>query len=153
MAALVAKNFSQVGFVVKDIEAASKAFAALFGCEVPPACPCGRPESETIYKGAPAPEAKSKLAFFNLSSGVALELIEPGEAPSTWREHLDTKGEGLHHIAFNVDNTEEAVKACEALGMQVVQRGFYDDLSGQYTYLDGGDVFHCVVELLESFHK
>ena len=23
----------------------------------------------------------------------------------------------------------------------------------QYTYLDGGDIFKCVVELLESFHK
>ena len=43
---------------------------------------------------------------------------------STWREYLNEKGEGIHHIAINVDNTEEAVKACEALGMKVVQRGF-----------------------------
>ena len=106
-----------------------------------------------MYKGEPAPDAKSKLAFFNLVPGVQLELIEPNEEMSTWREYLNEKGEGIHHIAINVDNTEEAVKACEALGMKVVQRGFYDDESGQYTYLDGGDIFKCVIELLESFNK
>ena len=82
-----------------------------------------------------------------------MELIEPNEEMSTWREYLNEKGEGIHHIAINVDNTEEAVKACEALGMKVVQRGFYDDESGQYTYLDGGNIFKCVIELLESFNK
>lgn len=147
------KNFSQVGFIVKDIDQARESFAKLFGCEVPPANPCGRPESETIYRGNPAPEAKSKLAFFNLTPGVQLELIEPNEIPSTWREFLNEKGEGLHHIAFNVENADEAAKACEAVGMKEVQRGYYDDHSGRYIYLDGGDIFKCVVELLESFHK
>lgn len=153
MGALDPKKFSQVGFIVKNIDEARENFAKLFGCEVPPANPCGAPAAETLYKGLPAPEAKSKLAFFNLVPGVQLELIEPNEEMSTWREFLEEKGEGIHHIAFNVDNTEEAVKACEALGMKVVQRGFYDDKSGQYTYLDGGDIFKCFVELLESFPR
>lgn len=153
MAALDPKKFSQVGFIVKDIEESKKHFAALFGCEVPPANPCGSPAAETQYMGQPAPKAQSKLAFFDLVPGVQLELIEPNEEPSTWRQYLNEKGEGIHHIAFNVENTEEAVKACEALGMKVVQKGYYDDRSGQYTYLDGGDIFKCVVELLESFHK
>lgn len=153
MAALDPKRFSQVGFIVKDIDEARENFAKLFGCEVPPANPCGSPAAKTVYKGEPAPAAKSKLAFFDLVPGVQLELIEPNEEMSTWREYLNEKGEGIHHIAINVDNTEEAVKACEALGMKVVQRGFYDDESGQYTYLDGGNIFKCVIELLESFNK
>lgn len=147
------KNFSQVGFIVKDIDAARESFAKLFGCEVPPANPCGKPESNTVYRGEPAPKAQSKLAFFDLKPGVQLELIEPNEEMSTWREYLNEHGEGIHHIAFNVENTEEAIKECEALGMKVVQRGLYDDQSGQYTYLDGGSIFKCVIELLESFHK
>ena len=45
-----------------------------------------------------------------------MSTIEPNEEPSTWRQYLNEKGEGIHHIAFNVENTEEAVKACEAHG-------------------------------------
>lgn len=86
MGALDPKRFSQVGFIVKDIEKAKKEFAALFGCEVPPAKPCGSPAAKTMYRGQPAPDAKSKLAFFDLVPGVQLELIEPNEELSTWRE-------------------------------------------------------------------
>ena len=69
MAALDPKGFSQVGFIVKDIDEARENFAKLFGCEVPPAIPCGSPAAKTVYKGEPAPDAKSKLAFFNLVPG------------------------------------------------------------------------------------
>ena len=124
-------KFSQVGFIVKDIEEASARFAKLFGCEVPPAQLCGNYEvAQTIYKGQPAPKAKSKLAFFDLVPGVQLELIEPNEEPSTWREYLDAKGEGIHHVAFNVTGMEQVIKECEAEGMTLVQYGKYDDGSG-----------------------
>lgn len=144
-------KFAQVGFIVKDIEEARVKFAALFGCEVPPANPCGNEIAGTVYKGQPAPNAKSKLAFFDLVPGVQLELIEPNEEPSTWREYLDKNGEGIHHIAFHVEGMDEVIKGCEAEGMTLVQRGKYDDGSGQYAYMDGCKDFKCVIELLESF--
>ncbi len=151
--ALDPKNFSQVGFIVKDIRKSAEGFAKLFGTEVPPITDCGTPESGTIYRGAPSPNAKCKQAFFELVPGVDLELIEPNEEPSTWREYLDEHGEGIHHLGINVDDTEKAVKECEAIGLKMVQRGTYDDKSGQYTYLDGNDVCGCIIELLESFKK
>lgn len=145
-------KFSQVGFIVKDIEKAKADFAKLFGCEVPPANPCGITEhSKTVYKGAEAPAANSKLAFFDLVPGVQLELIEPNEEMSTWREYLNEKGEGIHHIAFNVTDMDSVIKECEAEGMKLVQHGNYDDNSGRYAYLDGGEKYKCVIELLESF--
>ena len=48
---------------------------------------------------------------------------------------------------------DEVIKECEAEGMTLVQYGFYDDKSGRYAYLDGGENYKCVIELLESFHK
>jgi catechol 2,3-dioxygenase-like lactoylglutathione lyase family enzyme len=152
-AILERSKFAQVGFIVKDIEAARVKFAALFGCEVPPSNPCGNETAGTVYKGQPAPNAKSKLAFFDLVPGVQLELIEPNEEQSTWREYLDQKGEGIHHIAFYVEGMEEVIKACESEGMTLVQYGKYDDGSGHYAYLDGSKDFKCVIELLESFDK
>ena len=146
------RNFSQVGYVVKDIETARRSFARLLGMDVPDVVSSGEYEvTGTIYRGQPAPEAASKLAFFNLSSGMQIELIEPNEAPSTWREYLDANGEGIHHLAFQVNDMMSVIKACEAEGMELVQYGKYNDGSGHYAYIDGSKEYKCVIELLESF--
>ncbi|MBQ7372321.1 MAG: VOC family protein [Blautia sp.] len=149
---LEGSRFAQVGFIVADIETARRRYAALLGCEIPPVCTGGEYEvTGTIYKGKPAPDAQSKLAFFDLVPGVQLELIEPNGAPSVWRDFLNTNGEGLHHIAFHVTGMEEVIKACEAEGMTLVQYGKYGDASGHYAYLDGYKDHKCLIELLESF--
>ncbi len=145
-------RFTQVGFVVHDIENASRNYAMIFGCEPAEANPNGDYAiTKTKVFGEPAPEAASKLAFFNLSDGVQLELIEPNDKPSVWRDHLDKYGEGIHHIAFVVDSIDETVAECEKLGMVLEQEGFYGDGSGKYAYLDAFDLLKCRVELLENF--
>ena len=148
-------NFSQVGFVVHDIEKTKQVYAALFGVPVPPTQDGGEFEvTRCSVRGVPAPDAKCKLAFFDLRPGVQLELIEPNEAPSGWRDILNEKGEGIHHIAFNVDDTDAVVKTLtEEYGAVVEQHGIYGDGGGQYTYLDAQEILKCRIELLESFRK
>ncbi len=148
-------RFSQVGFVVHDIEATKQVYAALFGVEAPPTSDGGEYEiTRCSVRGEPAPEAKCKLAFFDLRPGVQLELIQPNEAPSVWRDILNEKGEGIHHIAFNVDDTDAVVRVLtEEYGAEVEQHGIYGDGSGQYTYLDAQKTLKCRIELLESFQK
>ena len=98
-------KFAQVGFVVNDIEKAKKQFALLFGCEIPPTCDCGTFDvTQTQIYGKPAPDAACVMAFFDMTPGVQLELIQPNEEPSVWRDYLNTYGEGIHHIAFQVDD-------------------------------------------------
>ena len=148
-------NFSQVGFVVNDIEKTKQVYAALFGVEAPPTSTGGEYEvTRCSIAGQPAPDAKCKLAFFDLRPGVQLELIEPNEAHSVWRDILNEKGEGIHHIAFNVDDTDAVVKILtEEYGATVEQHGIYGDGSGQYTYLNAQETLKCRIELLESFRK
>lgn len=148
-------NFSQVGFVVHDIEKTKQIYAALLGVPVPPTQDGGEYEiTKCSVAGKPAPDAKCKLAFFDLRPGVQLELIEPNEAPSVWRDILNEKGEGIHHIAFNVDDTDATVKLLqEEYGAVVEQHGIYGDGSGQYTYLNTQELLKCRIELLESFNK
>ncbi len=151
MSALDHMKFAQVGYIVKDIESTKESYAKLLGAPVPPSQPCGYGAAKTVYKGVPAPDSHCKLAFFDLTPGVQLELIEPDEGPSTWREYLDTHGEGIHHIAFFVKDMDKVIEDCIKEGMTVVQQGNYDDASGRYTYLDGNEQYKCVIELLESF--
>ena len=90
----------QVGFIVKDINATKKKWAEFLGVEEPEAALCGEYETtQTEFKGQPAPEANSYLAFFDVGPGLQLELIQPNEAPSTWRNYLNEHGEGRNENA------------------------------------------------------
>src|SRR5512144_2874176 len=92
---------TQIGIVVRNIDTSRQAYADVFGVPVPPANLTDPLEqAHTEYRGQPS-EARAKLAFFKFGQ-VSIELIEPVGGPSTWQEFLDTHGEGVHHIAFNI---------------------------------------------------
>ncbi len=154
MAGVVGTNLiAQVGFIVKDVEATKKKWAEFLGVPVPPTQPIGEYEvTQTRYKGEPAPEAYCDMAFFDVGPGIQLELIQPNDKPSTWRQFLDEKGEGIHHVAFQVKDSAKMVANAEANGLKLIQKGTYGDGSGEYNYLDAPEL-KCVVELLESYGK
>ena len=146
-------TLAQVGFIVKDVEATKRTFAEFLGVHVPPTCDGGEfsVTGTTVY-GQPAPEANCKMAFFDVGEHIQIELIQPNGVKSTWQDFLDEHGEGIHHIAFNVKNMDEKIKAMEDFaGAKVVQRGKYGDGNGEYTYLDCHDQLKCIVELLENY--
>lgn len=155
MAGIIGTNvLTQVGFIVKDIEKSKKKFAEFFGVETPGHFDGGKFEiTGTTVDGEPAPYANCFMAFFDVGPNVAIELIQPNGVKSTWQDFLDQHGEGIHHIAFNVKDTDDKIKACEQFGMKVLQRGKYGDGSGEYTYLDGTGDLKCILELLESYKK
>jgi catechol 2,3-dioxygenase-like lactoylglutathione lyase family enzyme len=144
---LGSKVVCQIGLVVRDIEQSARAYADLFGVDVPPwSMTAPEQEAHTRYRGQPT-QARAKLAFFRLG-GVDLELIEPVDGPSTWREFLDAHGEGVHHIAFRIQGMQEQTKILERKGMPLVQRGDYT--GGRYAYIDATQQLKVILELLEN---
>lgn len=142
---------AQVGFIVKDIEATKRKWAGFLGVEVPPTQTGGDYEvTKTVFQGKPAPEANCLLAFFDVGPGLQLELIQPNDAPSTWRNFLNEHGEGMHHVAFQVKDSGAQVANAEAAGLKLIQHGIYGDGSGEYNYLEAPEL-KCIVELLESY--
>lgn len=145
-------RLTQVGFIVRDIEASRRKFAQFFGVEEPPLVDGGKFEvTGTTVEGEPAPDANCLMAFFDVGPNIQIELIQPNGAKSTWQDFLNTHGEGIHHIAFGVKGMDDKIKACEAYGMHCTQRGKYGDGSGEYAYLDAGADLKCFVELLENY--
>lgn len=140
----------QVGIIVKDVEYSAKAWAAFLGKdEVPEVIVAtGSELNPTKYKGKPT-DAKAKLAFFQLDN-ITIELIEPIGGPSTWQEFLDSKGEGIHHIAFDVNGMKRHIENFEASGIPMVQHGGWD--TGEYSYLDGSNGLAVIIELLENYN-
>jgi catechol 2,3-dioxygenase-like lactoylglutathione lyase family enzyme len=155
MAGLLDTNvITQVGFIVKDLEESKKKWAAFFGVSVPPTVSAGEYEvTQTMYEGKSAPKASCFMAFFNAGPNMQLELIQPNGEKSTWQDFYDKHGEGIHHIAFQVNGMKKTIEACEEAGFKCVQQGIYGNASGEYAYLDAVKDLKCVVELLENYRK
>lgn len=140
----------QVGIIVRDIERTVDRYCEVLGFERPPifATP-GYDAVNTMYHGEPS-EATAKLAFFSAGQ-LQIELIEPDATPSVWRDWLEANGEGAHHIAFPVTNTQGVSARMAMFGISVTQQALYSSRNGMYTYLDSQRDLGTTVELLESF--
>lgn len=141
---------AQVGIIVHDIEQVARRYGEVLGIPVPGFIETpGYAITKTTYHWQPS-DATAKLAFFDLGQ-VQLELIQPDEKPSVWRSFLETRGQGAHHIAFQVKDTKAITGYLEKHGMSVEQQGMYADGTGMYTYIASEAMFGTAIELLESF--
>lgn len=142
------RAIAQIAIVVRDVEQAAERYAKIFGVEKPNIIISdGYDKARTTYKGQPS-NAQVRMAFFDMGQ-VQLELIEPVGEPSAWKDGLDKHGEGFHHLAFWVPDTEASVKDLAQHGISVIQQGDFE--GGMYTYLDSEDQMGVMLELLQ--HK
>ena len=105
--------------------------------------------SEMTFRGQPQRTAVKYAAAD--SGSLNFELIEPGDEPNVYTEHLDVHGEGLHHLGYFVDDIETAITEMQALGYKVIQagRGLGVDGDGAYAYFDTVDALGCMLEAIE----
>lgn len=137
----------QVAFVVHDLDAAIRKYQETFGFGEPSFIQTeGYARTRATYNGAPM-DGTARLAFFKAGQ-IEIELIQPDDQPSVWREHLDIHGEGVHHIAFFVKDSNATEAALEPLGIPVKQKGYGED-GGSYCYLDSAPQLGVMIELLE----
>ncbi len=138
---------TQVGIIVKDIEARARAWADIFGLPMPEIQVTGTLDvAQTEYEGAPS-TAQAKQAFFHLGQ-VDVELLEPIGEPSTWKDQLNRHGDSLHHIAFQIKGMQDKIAYLDSKGVSLVQRGEYT--GGRYAYVDGTAQLGTILELLEN---
>jgi predicted enzyme related to lactoylglutathione lyase len=135
--------------LVKDIEESVKQYAEFFGTEVPHIGESDPPEtSEMVYRGKPA-KGGCRQATFNFGS-FAIELIQPDDNPSAWREALEEKGEGFHHICFRVKNMPEKIKILKEKGYPEIMSGKWSGKHpGRYAYIDTTRDLKFIIEPTE----
>ena len=64
-------------------------------------------------------DQKVKTAFFQVG-GTKIELLEPTSEDSPIAKFLEKKGQGIHHIAYCVDDVEASLRDAEAKGMRLI---------------------------------
>lgn len=138
---------TQVGILVHDIEKTAQVYADFLGVAKPNIVITETVDkTQAKYRGSPTP-ARAKLAFFKVGQTLELELIQPDDEPSTWREDLNRKGEGVHHIAFEIRGMKEKVAELQKENMPLLQTGEYT--GGRYAYFDATRDLKVIIELLE----
>lgn len=148
MSGLLGNNVvTQIGILVHDIEKVSEAYAAFFGVDKPNIFWTDAYEqARTEYEGEPS-QARAQLAFFDMGS-LQIELIQPDQHESTWRNYLNEHGEGPHHIAFGIKGMQEKIEVLAQAGFPLQQKGEYT--GGRYAYIDTFPQLKVLVELLEN---
>jgi catechol 2,3-dioxygenase-like lactoylglutathione lyase family enzyme len=84
----------------------------------------------------PNPEAFRGMVYKIAEiSNMQIQLCQPNELSSPQRQFLDTHGEGVFHLGFNVPNCDEGEAQARAAGIPVLMRGRRPDRSG-FTFFD-----------------
>ena len=79
--------------------------------------------------------------------GLKFELVEPLEGESIYREFLAKRGEGIHHLAFSVDDLDAQITDMAERGFKVIQTG--ETSRGRFAYFDTDVVGGVIVELIQ----
>lgn len=88
-----------------------------------------------------------RLAVTNIGK-LEFEYIEPVSEQSIYAEHLANRGEGLHHLAFDVADYKTAIADVKARGYRNAMSGIWND-GKDWSYLDTEKELKFVAELYE----
>ena len=110
------KKVDHIGIAVRSIAEARKFYEDILGLEC---------EGEEIVESQMV-----KAAFFSVGE-IHIELLEPSAGESPVAKFLDTKGEGIHHIAYLTDNIEFQLKKAGAAGCRLINETGVDGAGGK----------------------
>lgn len=98
-------KIEHIGIAVKDIKTSNTLFEKLFG--------------ESHYKIEKVESEGVKTSFFKVGNN-KIELLEATDEDSQIAKFINKKGEGIHHIAFDVDDIHQEIKRLQSEGFVVI---------------------------------
>ncbi|MBF8149060.1 methylmalonyl-CoA epimerase [Winogradskyella sp. F6397] len=101
------KKIEHIGIAVKDIEKSNTLFKALFG--------------EEHYKIEDVESEGVKTSFFKCGPN-KIELLQATNEESPIAKFIEKKGEGMHHIAFAVDDIEAEIVRLTNEGFTMIHK-------------------------------
>ena len=101
------KKPEHIGIAVKDINASNSLFSKLFG--------------KSFYKIEDVESEKVTTSFFMLGE-TKIELLQATHPDSAIAKYIDKKGEGIHHLAFEVDDIYAEIKRLQKEGFELIHK-------------------------------
>lgn len=98
-------HIEHIGIAVSNLESAIEFYEKTFGLE--------------CYKIEEVADQKVRTAFFMIGE-TKIELLEPTDPEGPVGKFIEKKGEGIHHLAFAVDNIEKHLQNAEKQGVRLI---------------------------------
>ena len=101
------KKIEHLGIAVKDLNKSNELFKKLLG--------------EQSYKTEAVDSESVTTSFFKVGDQ-KIELLEASEPNSTIARFIERRGEGMHHLAFHVENIDKEIERLEKEGFEFVSK-------------------------------
>jgi methylmalonyl-CoA/ethylmalonyl-CoA epimerase len=101
------EKLEHIGIAVKNLDESNKLFAKLLG--------------KPHYKVEEVASEGVRTSFFEVG-GVKIELLEATSPESPIAKFIEKRGEGIHHLAFEVGNIEESIQSYSNNGFTLLNQ-------------------------------
>ncbi|MGD0340154.1 MAG: methylmalonyl-CoA epimerase [Bacteroidales bacterium] len=132
-------HIEHIGIAVSNLESAIRFYEKIFGFK--------------CYNIEEVPDQKVKTAFFKVG-GTKIELLESTNSESPIGKFIADRGEGIHHIAFAVNNIEKQLKHAEDNGVRLIDNKPRRGAEGlDIAFLNPKSTSGVLIEICEDKNK
>lgn len=132
-------HIEHIGIAVKDLKESIPYYENILGLK--------------CYAVEEVADQKVKTAFFMVGQ-TKIELLESTDPEGPIGKFLEKKGEGIHHIAFAVNNLEEVLEETAAKGVQLIDKQPRKGAEGMHiAFLHPKSTFGVLTEFCEDKSK
>ena len=100
-------HIEHIGIAVKNLDESVKFYEEVLGLQ--------------CYNIEEVKDQKVKTAFFQVGD-TKIELLESTDPEGPIGKFVEKKGEGVHHIAYAVENIEDRLKEAEEKGIRLIDK-------------------------------
>jgi methylmalonyl-CoA epimerase len=130
------RKIHHIAIVVKNLDEALELYDNLFGIK--------SSKIQTIQ------EDGVKAAFLPITEGGEIELLEPIDPQGGIAKFLESRGEGIHHICFEVENVDQELCLLADKGAQVIDKRGRLGLAGKVGFIHPKSTKGVLIELAQK---
>ena len=131
----VARHINHVALAVRDIEATLDFYRVTFGV--------GTDEVVEIA------DQQVRAALVRVG-GTQLELIQPTDAASGVARFIESRGEGVHHICFEMEDLQARLGQLKDAGLRLIDEAPREGLSGEIAFIHPRSTGGVLIELVDA---
>ena len=128
-------RIDHLGYAVRDLEAAARFYEENFGA---------RPSEPEVVE-----DQRIVATMFGVGES-RIELVQPTRPDSPVGKFLEKRGEGFHHVAFQVENLEGALAELKGNGVDLIDESPRIGAGGtRMAFVHPKGAFGVLTELVE----